>query len=626
MPLQAQCRQRLNNMSDYVITDKEIEEAEKDILEPRQHFNEQQKIFIKCLAPCYIQAYAGTGKTSAVVGKLHVLAQKGAWNNGRGVCVLSHTNVAVDEIKKHVAKHYPAAMQFPNFVGTIQEFTNHFLFIPYLASHGLQIKYQDNYRYIDYKSEGDKAIIKRIDDYLASKINHSKDRVEARKRFFERLNTICVINNKIFAEDKDGNLAEYTDLQTKKFPQDNVVKYMRSLIDKHHEKGSFLFAESFIYGNEYLSGYTILKHILSQRFQYVFLDEAQDCSAIQLQILNTLFSSGSIFQQIGDVNQAISETIWKPIDPQFLGQSMRFGNNIASFINLFKEEGPGVTGLTERTEKCLIIYDSNKQKEVLPKYAEILNSKNIPQNNGNGFYAISHKHKQLIEYYPEYSEKVAKSTNKTSSYRFEADSDYLDLITEDAVRRSGANYVSRILFNLLYKYYKEGGKARNELSKMLREADKAAEFKKIIVETSKDVLTNKRVSDTNKLRDDLNALLGEVKIDFTRSGYVSKNSSAPVIIPDNIYVTNGISVRIGTIHSVKGQTHDATMLFSNKSDGKQDIQHTFDNTPKDTPYYKKLFYVGSSRAKQLFVFAIEKNAYNNLSDKSCFDDFEVFTI
>ena len=136
-------------MCDFIITDEEIKEAEQDIFNNGEHFNDEQKAFIKCLDSCCVQAYAGTGKTSSIVGKLHVLAQKNVWQNGRGICVISHTNVAVDEIKKHVAKHYPAVMEYPNFVGTIQEFVNKFLFIPYLANFGLKIKFQEESRYLN---------------------------------------------------------------------------------------------------------------------------------------------------------------------------------------------------------------------------------------------------------------------------------------------------------------------------------------------------------------------------------------------------------------------------------------------------------------------------------------------
>lgn len=181
-------------MCNFVVTDKEIAKSEKDIFDGKSSFNDEQRVFLKCLDTCSLQAYAGTGKTNALVGKLHILAQKNVWQNGRGICVVSHTNVAVDEIKKYVAKHYPSIMEYPNFIGTIQEFVNKFLFSPYLATQGLQIRFQDNSRYFDYKAElEDARILERISNKLRQ-INHGYE--GARNDFFERLKTLHVHDDK----------------------------------------------------------------------------------------------------------------------------------------------------------------------------------------------------------------------------------------------------------------------------------------------------------------------------------------------------------------------------------------------------------------------------------------------
>ncbi|HBG26688.1 MAG: hypothetical protein A2Y10_04795 [Planctomycetes bacterium GWF2_41_51] len=276
-------------MCNYIVTNSEIGSAEQDLFDNGQYFNSEQKMFIKCLDSCCLQAYAGTGKTSAIVGKLHVLAQKNIWKNGRGICVISHTNVAVDEIKKHVAKHYPGIMEYPNFVGTIQEFANKFLFIPYLASKGLQIKFQDSYRYNDYKNEiTDLSIIRRIDNKLAQ-LNHSRDKARAKEEFFKRFQTLHLNNGHLFAEDNNNGLTVYNDLETKQVSQRCIVEALSTLIKKQHEKGVFLFLESFVYGYAYLKQNLLLKDIISQRFEFAFLDEAQDCSEIQLNVLYELF-------------------------------------------------------------------------------------------------------------------------------------------------------------------------------------------------------------------------------------------------------------------------------------------------------------------------------------------------
>lgn len=614
-------------MCNCIPTNKEIEEAERDIFGNGLHFNDDQKTFLNCLASRCVQAYAGTGKTSAIVGKLHILAQKYVWQNGRGVCVISHTNVAVDEIKKHVAKHYPAIMQYPNFIGTIQEFVNKFLFIPYLFSKGLQIKFQDDSRYFDYTSELSKNIVKRIENHINSKVDYSMDSERARKEFFNRLKTVHLVDGKLYARAKKSGFTEYTDLKTNQVSQGEIVQALSDLIQKKHNDGYFLFVESFFYGHVHLKQNQLLKEIIAQRFQFVFLDEAQDCSEIQLQILNELFGENSrtIFQQIGDVNQAISETKWTPKKYLTLNQSTRFGNNIAGFINKFQVgDGSGVSGTAEETKKYLITYDSGKEKDVLPKYAEILKNESVSADKG--YFAISHRHEHLEKYFLEYSEKLAKNKSKKTSYRFDNDIEYIDLLTREAVLQRGSNLVWRVLCSLLYKQFKIGDNSWSKLREFLRIGEKADDFNIIVTEICYDILQNGGISDLDSLKNRLNVILGEDGINFIKVG--STPGSAPIQNQtiENKYSYNGIEINIGTIHSVKGQTHSATLLFSNKENNKQDIQHTMDNTDRLTPEFKRRFYVASSRAKHLFAFAIEKTAYNDLTDKQIFQDFTQETI
>ena len=613
-------------MCDHIVTDQEIEKAEQDIFEIGLPFNDEQKTFLKCLDSCCVQAYAGTGKTSTIVGKLHILAQKNVWKDGRGVCIISHTNVAVDEIKKHVAKHYPAIMQYPNFVGTIQEFVNKFLFIPYLAGKGLQIKFQDESRYFDYKSELPKNIVKRIDDHIKSRVNHSPDSVRARKEFFNILKTVHLVDGKLYARAKKSGYNEYEDLATMQIPQAEIVKALSDLIQKKHYEGYFLFVESFVYGYEYLKQNKFLKNIISQRFQFAFLDEAQDCSEIQIEILNELFSTAlkTIFQQIGDINQAISETQWTP-GKQYLSlnQSTRFGNNIAGFINKFQVGiGSGVSGVAEETKKYLFIYDTGKEKGILPKYVDILEAENVAADKG--YFAISHRHEHLEKYFLEYSKKLAKNKNKKTTYRFDIDFEYIDLITKEAVLQQGSHLVWGVLSSLLYKHFKAGDNSWSELRKLLRIGEKADDFKKIVIEISNDILRNGGISNLDSLKDRLNAILGEDRIDFANGGSAAI-SSTPIQNQtiENKFSYDGIEINVGTIHSVKGQTHSATLLFSNEEHGKRDIQHIIDNTPARGPEFKRRFYVASSRAKHLFAIAIEKNAYNSLTDKTIFQDFNL---
>ena len=98
-----------------------------------------------------IQACPGSGKTTLIATKLILLSKKWPFQH-QGVCVLSHTNVAKDEIINRIKQSNTAEAQcllsYPHFIGTIQEFVNRFLALPYIRSTGIKDITVDNDEYV----------------------------------------------------------------------------------------------------------------------------------------------------------------------------------------------------------------------------------------------------------------------------------------------------------------------------------------------------------------------------------------------------------------------------------------------------------------------------------------------
>jgi len=611
-------------MCNFIVTDEEIAKAEKDIFLGNGTFSDQQKSFLKCLDSCSLQSYAGSGKTSTLVGKLHILAQKRVWDTGRAICVISHTNIAVDEIKSRVAIHYPEIMEYPNFVGTIQEFVNKFLFVPYLSSVGMHIKFQDEKRYLDYENDGDAVLKTRITNRL-SQLRRGGD--GAVSSFWSEFHRLCIKDNKVI---NSKTFNEYNSLVTKSFTQIQSNSLIGTLINKQHQDGAFLFPESFIYALKYLEENPLLRKIIMNRFQFILLDEAQDCSEIQLNLLEQLFGKNvwTCFQQIGDINQSISEDAWlSPAPVLCLDKSIRCGSNLTNFLCNFcinTIDGKSIKGSSNVSEKILIIYPDNEPEKILEKFSEILLSKKIPCNENKGYFVIAHEHDQLLECFPNYySQETAMSKKQNKSIRFSNDIDYVNLLTENSIKTNGNYYISNILFRLLYKHFKGNGTWFELKEKLINENDK---FKKLILDVSNEVLKNGSILDFPELQKKLNEILGENVITFNKK----KATIEEINNKSNFYKSpEGINLKIGTIHSVKGQTHNATLFMSNSKTiyRKYDIEHAMQNDQKVcTKKYKRLVYVASSRPKDLFAFGITKSAYNSITDKTCFNSFEEIKI
>lgn len=83
---------------------------------------------------------------------------------------------------------------------------------------------------------------------------------------------------------------------------------------------------------------------------------------------------------------------------------------------------------------------------------------------------------------------------------------------------------------------------------------------------------------------------------------------------------NGREIEVGTIHSVKGETHDATLILEtklNQNDVQQMLPHIIDpSLDRPTADRKKAFmrklYVASSRPRHLLCIAAHKD---NISDE-----------
>src|SRR5689334_16403560 len=72
-----------------------------------------------------VAACPGSGKTTLLVAKLAIMARK--WpSRHRGLCVLSHTNVARNEIADRLGQAGHTLLKYPHFIGTIHGFVNEF--------------------------------------------------------------------------------------------------------------------------------------------------------------------------------------------------------------------------------------------------------------------------------------------------------------------------------------------------------------------------------------------------------------------------------------------------------------------------------------------------------------------
>lgn len=113
----------------------EIKYAESILLPQGKTFEEDKVNIIKCNESKSIKACPGSGKTTTLLAKLAILTNRMPLENNQGICVLTHTNVAIDEIKSKLGHKSDILFSYPNHFGTIQSFVDKFLAIPALKKY-----------------------------------------------------------------------------------------------------------------------------------------------------------------------------------------------------------------------------------------------------------------------------------------------------------------------------------------------------------------------------------------------------------------------------------------------------------------------------------------------------------
>lgn len=291
-------------------------------------FNEEQKNFIHLFESGVIEAGPGSGKTTALSAKVALLLKSIEQNGSlNGICIITHTNAAVEEVLKVLAKLGYQHIPHPHFIGTINSFFNSFGMFPYV-----RIKYAHlNSKEINFIDESKLKINLKLE--LSKEHNwlnsNKASYVKNRNIILNRL-----IQSHLFYNDK-GELDCIT------YENGSIDKYKEGYIDfkeKSWEKGTFYMNDTFPLSQKYFE-YETTKKRLRNRFKFVLMDEYQDVSPLALNLLKDIFlSEENVFQIIGDRNQHISysnplEINIKDFNIYDLNKTNRFGSKISFVLN-----------------------------------------------------------------------------------------------------------------------------------------------------------------------------------------------------------------------------------------------------------------------------------------------------
>jgi DNA helicase II / ATP-dependent DNA helicase PcrA len=630
----------------------EIIEADIELIEKelKLRLDDAERIAVlKEVKSCDVQAGPGSGKTTILIAKLAILSRK--WpSRDRGICVLSHTNVARKEIeqKLNLSPELRRLLHYPHFIGTIQTFVDQFLAIPFLRRERVEVTAIDNERFgarawsmfCRTSPKGRFAIV----NYCQKDVKRAQSIVGSLRLDGAHMG---VTHSMVGAKRFPGESSE-------------TGQALISVKESLRAEGYFRYDDMFAFAEACLFKVPYVAPALRRRFPWVFIDELQDTSKMQDSVIEQIFGAdGCIFQRFGDKNQAIfdfdsdsdgGQSLFGRRNILFLNGTHRFGKSIAAFASQLtaveRQALVGNPGLPD-LEHTVFVFDRAAVDRVVPSFGnlvlkivppEILTQRSVcvvgnrvnPANHAKdnfpaflgdyGDYYVSPRSAKpetpdtFLGYIVEARKKWAETGTGAEPYNL-AISGVLALLRRNA-HPGEAEAVPRTKTTLHKAMMQSGGfnPFQKLIWQLLNPVNQLDEQK--WTACIKEILPLFGIA--KPLQDASNFLAWE-----NCAGAMPAREAKSAIRTEGIYLHRvgeiSLPIRYDSIHAVKGETHAATMVvetFARQHDLKELLpvltaaQHGSQMRDSARGHCKRVF-VGMSRPSHLLCLAISAEHITN---------------
>ncbi|MDR3712616.1 MAG: UvrD-helicase domain-containing protein [Puia sp.] len=639
------------------VTDAEIQYAENILFGRTGVFDPERTTFIKELQTCDLQAVPGSGKTTVLLAKLLILEKRLPFPDHRAVLVISHTNAAIDEIKERIGPYCPKLFSAPHFIGTIQAFVDKFLAIPYYVH-----VYKRKPARID-----DEIFTERAAKFPLSVLQGFTRPIQNNAIRYLRANGEGLAfrlspnaagdiltrgyKGNVVAPRKPGNGADWT-AQEKQDIYNWIVAFRRRLLSD----GYLSFDDAYLMAEKYLAQFPRIIPILQQRFALVFVDEMQDMNPDQYQLLENLFGAAAHcrFQRIGDNNQSIFDdggaSVWvnRPMVLPITG-SHRLSPAIAAVVERLAlvpiavhGHGVNLDGSPINIKPRIFRYQDGNAHEVIAAFAgyiqQLEQSGHLPAGGPDGYHAVcwvaqpDSPKTRLPTYYPTYNK--AGTTPSVNHGNLE---DYLSIFPDGRSMRAVNINVLNGLLKVLRLEGVHDSSGRYFTKTSLLEHIKGTQgtqydtLRRTLFTICRSVMAGDTAGALATLRAYIPQLLTLFHKPVAASAtFINGTAPAPAAaVPppapaSNVFTSGAIKVQVGTVHSVKGQTHTATLYLEScyqrtvQGSGNHESERLAGfllGQPRPAQIHAytqqslRMAYVGFSRPTHLLCFAVHQDRF-----------------
>nr|WP_176453909.1 UvrD-helicase domain-containing protein [Aliivibrio wodanis]VVV06794.1 RecBCD enzyme subunit RecB [Aliivibrio wodanis] len=401
-----------------------------------------------------------------------------------------------------------------------------------------------------------------------------------------------------------------------------------NVINKVISEGYITYAHCYQLAKLYLEEITNISEVLSLRFKYVFVDEAQDTDSVQFELLKKIFGkSDTILQRIGDNDQSIfnfeslDELTWEVDDKHIkICDTKRLSPKNSRAASSFSITDHKLVSESQvDIDPVVIVFDDEHIDKVLPKFAELIRTHDLHLEDNPIFKAIG-------------SVGKANDNHTISSYVDAHVVNRPELKGADNIRDILINcdceitprFINETFWNLLVKYLDELGIKNGDKKFTTRTLISFLKIKDRVVIDELNLNSLNlfegffSATDLNLYMErSLQSLAGLMEFKYQKDKLTSvvSNYRAPSVINEmdkvSFFVEGiPIDISISKIHKAKGETHTATLIMETYKKG-YDINQLLPllkgQKKKNLLAKKKVLYVGMTRPTHLLCLAIHRS-------------------